>query len=78
MLQLPYEQRYQNHNLYHNYFSQLILFYQRQQNVPEIEYPDLPVTAEKRAIAEAIENHQVVIIAGETGSGKTTQIPKKE
>lgn len=50
--------------------------YQRQQNVPEIEYPDLPVTAEKQAIAEAIEKHQVVIIAGETGSGKTTQIPK--
>ncbi|QCB28600.1 ATP-dependent RNA helicase HrpA [Corynebacterium endometrii] len=45
--------------------------------VPSISYPDsLPVSARKDDIAEAIANHQVVIIAGETGSGKTTQIPK--
>jgi ATP-dependent helicase HrpA len=45
-------------------------------NRPEIEYPDLPVSEKKQEIAEAIKTHQVVIIAGETGSGKTTQIPK--
>ena len=45
--------------------------------VPTITYPDaLPVTARRDDIAEAIRDNQVVIIAGETGSGKTTQIPK--
>ena len=45
--------------------------------VPTISYPDdLPVTARRDDIAEAIRDNQVVIIAGETGSGKTTQIPK--
>ncbi|MDV2429571.1 ATP-dependent RNA helicase HrpA [Corynebacterium tuberculostearicum] len=45
--------------------------------VPAITYPDdLPVTARKDDIAETIRDNQVVIIAGETGSGKTTQIPK--
>lgn len=48
----------------------------REQNVPELNYPDLPVSERKDEIAEAILAHQVVIIAGETGSGKTTQIPK--
>lgn len=38
--------------------------------------PDLPVSAAKDDIAEAIRDNQVVIIAGETGSGKTTQLPK--
>ncbi|MFJ7181445.1 ATP-dependent RNA helicase HrpA [Streptomyces massasporeus] len=45
--------------------------------VPEVVYPEqLPVSQKKDAIAEAIRDHQVVIVAGETGSGKTTQIPK--
>lgn len=45
--------------------------------IPDISYPDsLPVSARRDDIAEAIASHQVVIIAGETGSGKTTQIPK--
>ena len=45
--------------------------------VPTITYPDaLPVTARRDDIAETIRDNQVVIIAGETGSGKTTQIPK--
>ncbi|MBD1575654.1 ATP-dependent RNA helicase HrpA [Vibrio sp. S11_S32] len=44
---------------------------------PHIEYPDiLPVSQKRDDIADAIANNQVVIIAGETGSGKTTQIPK--
>ncbi len=42
-----------------------------------ISFPaELPVSQRKDEIARAIEEHQVVIIAGETGSGKTTQIPK--
>ena len=46
-------------------------------SVPAIGYPaDLPVSQRKDEIAAAIRDHQVVIVAGETGSGKTTQIPK--
>ncbi len=45
--------------------------------VPPIEYPaELPVVERREDIARAIEENQVVIIAGETGSGKTTQLPK--
>jgi ATP-dependent helicase HrpA len=45
--------------------------------VPKVTYPeDLPITARKADIAAAIRDHQVVIVAGETGSGKTTQLPK--
>ena len=45
--------------------------------VPAIEYPEqLPVSARRDDIMELIRDNQVVIIAGETGSGKTTQIPK--
>lgn len=45
--------------------------------VPEITYPErLPVSARRDEIMELVREHQVVIIAGETGSGKTTQIPK--
>ncbi|MCU8404647.1 ATP-dependent RNA helicase HrpA [Vibrio vulnificus] len=44
---------------------------------PKIEYPEiLPVSQKKDDIADAIAHHQVVIVAGETGSGKTTQLPK--
>ncbi|MFT6899381.1 MAG: ATP-dependent helicase HrpA, partial [Paraglaciecola sp.] len=43
---------------------------------PLVSYPPLPVSEQKDDIALAIKNNQVVIIAGETGSGKTTQIPK--
>src|ERR1700750_2064175 len=38
--------------------------------------PELPVSQRRDDIAAAIRDHQVVVIAGETGSGKTTQIPK--
>ncbi len=44
--------------------------------VPTITYPDLPVSERRDEIAKAISDHQVVIVAGETGSGKTTQLPK--
>src|SRR6516225_3840983 len=49
----------------------------RRAAMPPIIYPlELPVSQRKDDIARAIKEHQVVIIAGETGSGKTTQIPK--
>jgi ATP-dependent helicase HrpA len=45
--------------------------------MPTVTYPDdLPVAARRDDIAAAIRDHQVVIVAGETGSGKTTQLPK--
>ncbi|MDO8122205.1 ATP-dependent RNA helicase HrpA [Isoptericola sp. b490] len=45
--------------------------------VPPITYPEaLPVSARRAEIADAIREHQVVVVAGETGSGKTTQLPK--
>lgn len=42
----------------------------------EISYPDLPVSARREEILKLIMENQVVVIAGETGSGKTTQLPK--
>lgn len=48
----------------------------RQAAVPTVAYPDLPVSERRQDIAAAIRTHQVVVIAGETGSGKTTQLPK--
>ncbi|MDO6542909.1 ATP-dependent RNA helicase HrpA [Photobacterium sanguinicancri] len=49
----------------------------RQTQRPTISYPELlPVSQKKDDIAEAIKHNQVVIVAGETGSGKTTQLPK--
>ncbi|RZT98140.1 ATP-dependent helicase HrpA [Rivibacter subsaxonicus] len=45
--------------------------------MPPIEFPEsLPVSARRDEIARAITEHQVVIVCGETGSGKTTQLPK--
>lgn len=45
--------------------------------VPVIRYPaDLPVSGQRDRIVEALRRHQVIIVAGETGSGKTTQLPK--
>ena len=44
--------------------------------VPAISYPDLPVSRLRGELAAAIRDHQVVVVAGETGSGKTTQLPK--
>ncbi|ATA22623.1 ATP-dependent RNA helicase HrpA [Gibbsiella quercinecans] len=50
---------------------------QRQASCPKITYPaGLPVSQKKDDILNAIRDHQVVIVAGETGSGKTTQLPK--
>ena len=47
-----------------------------QQESLKISYPDLPVSARREEILKLIEENQVVVIAGETGSGKTTQLPK--
>jgi ATP-dependent helicase HrpA len=44
--------------------------------VPVITYPDLPVSERRDELAAAIRANQVVVVAGETGSGKTTQLPK--
>ena len=50
---------------------------QRRASTPTIDYPpELPVSQHKDDILAAIRDHQVVIVAGETGSGKTTQLPK--
>ena len=49
----------------------------RQKNLPKFSYQDdLPITAKKTDIIRAIKHHPVVIVSGETGSGKTTQLPK--
>jgi ATP-dependent helicase HrpA len=49
----------------------------RAASVPALEYPEqLPVSQAKDEIARALAGHQVIVVAGETGSGKTTQLPK--
>lgn len=49
----------------------------REQNLPKPEYlQDLPVVQAREKLLETIAKHQVVIVCGETGSGKTTQLPK--
>lgn len=49
----------------------------RRASIPHVRYDDqLPVAARRGEIAEAIRDHQVVIVCGETGSGKSTQLPK--
>ncbi|MGB5833986.1 MAG: ATP-dependent RNA helicase HrpA, partial [Thiohalocapsa sp.] len=50
---------------------------QRRAGVPLIEYPpDLPVSERRDEVAALIRDHQVVVLCGETGSGKSTQLPK--
>ena len=48
----------------------------RQASIPTLVFPDLPISERKDEIAQLISAHQVVIVCGETGSGKTTQLPK--
>lgn len=49
----------------------------RRQSIPSIRYDDaLPIAAKRDEIKKALQEHQVLVIAGETGSGKTTQLPK--
>ena len=52
-------------------------FADRLASLPRIAYPDeLPVSQRREEIADAIARHQVTVVCGETGSGKTTQLPK--
>jgi ATP-dependent helicase HrpA len=52
-------------------------YHQRSRSIPPLKYPqDLPILVKKQEIIDGIKNNQVIIITGETGSGKTTQIPK--
>jgi ATP-dependent helicase HrpA len=44
--------------------------------LPPITYPELPITERRDEVMAAIRDHQVVVVAGETGSGKSTQLPK--
>ncbi|MHC1763888.1 MAG: ATP-dependent RNA helicase HrpA [Verrucomicrobiia bacterium] len=51
--------------------------HRRHERVPQVSYPrSLPISSRKDDIIAAIRSNQVIVIAGETGSGKTTQIPK--
>lgn len=47
-----------------------------QHGIPPFRYPDLPISRHRQEIAAALRKSQVVIVVGETGSGKTTQLPK--
>ncbi|MFM9115576.1 MAG: DEAD/DEAH box helicase, partial [Planctomycetota bacterium] len=49
----------------------------RRRNRPALSYdPELPITALHQELADAIQKHPVVVVCGETGSGKSTQLPK--
>ena len=48
----------------------------RREQIPQIHYPQLPITAESAQIKRLLLENQVIVVAGETGSGKTTQLPK--
>ncbi|MCA9132921.1 MAG: DEAD/DEAH box helicase, partial [Planctomycetales bacterium] len=49
----------------------------RAANVPQLQFdPDLPITAHRQEIVELIRDHQTIVVCGETGSGKSTQLPK--
>ncbi|MBQ8480464.1 MAG: ATP-dependent RNA helicase HrpA [Akkermansia sp.] len=47
-----------------------------QPHTPTFRYPDLPISRRRQEIAAALRRNQVVVVVGETGSGKTTQLPK--
>ncbi|MBR4107500.1 MAG: ATP-dependent RNA helicase HrpA [Akkermansia sp.] len=44
--------------------------------LPRFTYPDLPISRRRQEICDALRSHQVIVVVGETGSGKTTQLPK--
>ena len=72
----PRQKKRENHRQGPRPFSPAQLA-QRAALLPAITFPDqLPVSARRDEIAAAIRDHQVTIVCGETGSGKTTQIPK--
>ncbi|MDO9318786.1 MAG: ATP-dependent RNA helicase HrpA [Gammaproteobacteria bacterium] len=64
-------------NLSKNVISSIEEVNRRLASIPALNYPEhLPVSEKRELISNALLNHQVIILAGETGSGKTTQIPK--
>ncbi|MGB0970540.1 MAG: ATP-dependent RNA helicase HrpA [Mycobacterium sp.] len=66
----------QLHKLTQQFGTAEALIATRKAAVPAITYPDLPVSDRRDDLAKAIAEHQVVVVAGATGSGKTTQLPK--
>ena len=62
--------------LHANIVASLTRAQQRQAQLPTIDYPDLPISERRDDIIAALHANPVVIVAGETGSGKTTQLPK--
>ena len=46
------------------------------QTVLALKYPDLPVSREREAILKSLHKNQLTVVVGDTGSGKTTQLPK--
>ncbi|MGB1990329.1 MAG: ATP-dependent RNA helicase HrpA, partial [Cycloclasticus pugetii] len=48
----------------------------REGSCPTVNFPDLPISERREEISKLIDKHQVIILCGETGSGKTTQLPK--
>ena len=65
------------HNLERRVIRSIEMKKERRAHLPKITYPeDLPIISRKQEIIDAIKHNPVVVITGETGSGKTTQIPK--
>jgi len=63
--------------LHQQVLASVALREERRAFAPQPSYPpDLPITSRKDEIVDAIRNNQVIVVAGETGSGKTTQLPK--
>ena len=57
--------------------SSQAIYQKRKQALPKLEYPpQLPVSGQREKLVKLIRENQVVVLAGETGSGKTTQLPK--
>ena len=57
--------------------ASLAMVQRRSESVPELTFdPELPITAHREELLELIRSRQVVVVCGETGSGKSTQLPK--
>jgi len=74
----PEDKRQNLHDQYQRRLDQSLLRrQQRSNNLPRVhEAPDLPISARADDIVAAIRDHQVLIVAGETGSGKSTRLPQ--
>lgn len=65
------------HKLKKHIDKSVVVLQQKKINLPEITFPEnLPITAKLPDIEKAIQDNQVIVLCGETGSGKTTQLPK--